>query len=154
MHNYIQAFSDLVRVLREVNGNPGKWTSNSTTNTFKTYLTTLDPLLLWPITEKIKKKVFKADFEGCDVHMHNLKSGHLVDVQVVRNASLDTFATRYHAIIEVRKIKLKILIITLREFQAGFSVPRPLDDWVLPPDQLPALRVGPGQGQELSLIHI
>lgn len=65
------------------------------TDSFKDYLVTLDPFLLWPITEKIKKKVFRAEFEGCDVNMHNLKSGKLIDVKVARNAQLDTFATRH-----------------------------------------------------------
>lgn len=80
-------------VIRDVVTNRNDHSGNET-NAFKSYLSTLDPYHLWPISEKLEKKVFSADFEACDVHMHNLRSGKLIHVQVVRNPNLETIATR------------------------------------------------------------
>ena len=54
----------------------------------------LDPLWLWPISQKVKRKGFKADFNACDVHVHNLRSLALFDAQVWRTAGLETAAVR------------------------------------------------------------
>ena len=54
----------------------------------------VDPFWLWPIEEKIKKEMFQTEFKVCSMHMHNLKSAQLIDVQIKRNPKLNSVATR------------------------------------------------------------
>ena len=42
----------------------------------------LDPIWLWPVEGRVDKDVLMADLKTCDVHMHNLKSVKLTNVQV------------------------------------------------------------------------
>ena len=42
----------------------------------------LDPIWLWPVEGRVDKDVLMGDLNTCDVHMHNLKSIKLTNVQV------------------------------------------------------------------------
>ena len=46
----------------------------------------LDPIWLWPVEGRVDKDVFMGDLNTCDVHMHNLKSVKLTNVQVQSSA--------------------------------------------------------------------
>ena len=50
----------------------------------------LDPIWLWPVEGRVDKDVFVGDLNTCDVHMHNLKSVKLTNVQVVQGDIIGT----------------------------------------------------------------
>ena len=50
----------------------------------KTFLgSVLDPIWLWPVESRVDKDILMGDLKTCDVHMHNLKSIKLTNVQVL-----------------------------------------------------------------------
>ena len=57
--------------------------------------TKLDPVWLFPIGPiKLKKKIFKSDLIGCNLHMHNLKTANLDKIEIQRDVNLTNIALR------------------------------------------------------------
>ena len=57
---------------------------------------TVDPMWIWPLEQRIVQDVFKGDFSGCNVHMHNFKSAQLIDIEVYRTVDLKAAAARLY----------------------------------------------------------
>lgn len=58
----------------------------------------IDPLQLWPIDEKVSKKLYKGKLETCDLLLHNLRNIEIRELAIHRNENLTdlNFFVRAH----------------------------------------------------------